>query len=163
MLQTIALESSDGKYSDSESDEVNNVIADIKNEKDSYDSDEKRTDQEAPTNTDDSARAQSSSDDDEQTLLGKDGSHWRRSVPSQVTAGRLQQHNIVKICAGPISYSTSHIIHLFSLFRILFNELMLKNIQKCTTADAHRAIGNNSWTVTLDELDKLWDALWHVA
>ena len=24
----------------------------------------------------------------------------------------------------------------------------------CTTAEAHRAIGNNSWTVTLDELDK---------
>ena len=31
---------------------------------------------------------------------------------------------------------------------------MIRNIQKCTTSEAHRATGNNSWTVTLDELEK---------
>ena len=44
LLQSIALESSDGEYSDSKSDELNNVIADIKNEEDSFDSDNKFTD-----------------------------------------------------------------------------------------------------------------------
>ena len=102
-------------------------------------------------------RARSSSDNDDQILLSKDRSHLRRSVPSQVTTGRLQQHNIVRIRAGPTSHFTSCIIRgipLFS-FRIFFNEPTLKNILKCTTSEAHRVIGNNSWTVTLNELDKL--------
>ena len=150
LLQSIALESSDGEYSDSKSDELNNVIADIQNEEDSSDSNDKCTDQKAPINTDDGARARTSSDNDEKTLLSKDVSHWRCLVLSQVTAGQLQQHNIVRIRAGPTSYSTYSIIRSspFSSFSILFNELMLRNIQKCTTAEAHRATGNNNWTVT---------------
>ena len=102
-------------------------------------------------------RARSSSDNDEQLLLSKDRSHLWRSVPSQVTTGQIQQHNIVRIRAGPTSYFTSSIMHGIPLssFRIFFNEPTLKNILKCTTSEAHRVIGNNSWTVTLDELDKL--------
>ena len=75
MLQSIALESSDGEYSDSKSDEVKNVIANIQNKADPSDSDNKYTDHKAPNNTDDGACARSSSDNDEQTFLSKDGSH----------------------------------------------------------------------------------------
>ena len=102
-------------------------------------------------------RARSSSDNNEQILLSKDRSHWRRSVPSQVTTGRTQQHIIVRIRAGPTSYFTSSIIRGIPLssFYIFFNGPTLKNILKCTTSEAHRVTGNNSWTVTLDELDKL--------
>ena len=59
LLQSIALdlESYNGKYSDSESDEINNVIVDIPNLKDSSDSDGEYTDQEAPTNTDNGVSA----------------------------------------------------------------------------------------------------------
>ena len=57
LLQSITLESSDGEYTGSESDEVNNMIADIQNKKGSSDSDDEYTDQEAPTNTNDGARA----------------------------------------------------------------------------------------------------------
>ena len=133
------------------------MIVDIQNKENFSDSDDEYTNQEAPINTDDGARAQRSSDNDEQIILSKDRSHWRRSVPSQVTAGRLQQHNIVRIRAGPTSYFTSSIICGIPLssFRIFYNEPMLKNILKCTTSEANRATGNNSWTVTLDELDKL--------
>ena len=101
-------------------------------------------------------RARNSSDNDEQTLLGKEGSHWGRSVPFQVTSGRLQQHNIVRIRAGPTSHSAFSIIRGIPLssFCILFNDTTLRNIQKCTVVEAHRTIGNNSWTVTLDKLDK---------
>ena len=70
-----ALESSDGEYSDSKSDELNNVIVDIQNEKNSSDSDDEYTNQEAPINTDDGARARSSSNNDKQILLSKDRSH----------------------------------------------------------------------------------------
>ena len=53
LLQIIALESSDGKYLDSKSDELNNVIVDIQNKKNSSDSDDEYTNQEVPINTDD--------------------------------------------------------------------------------------------------------------
>ena len=155
LLQIIALESSDGEYSDSKSDELNNVIVDIQNEENSSDSDDEYTNQKAPINTDDGARARSSSDNDEQILLSKDRSHWRRSVPSQVTTGRLQQHSIVRIRAGPTYFPSSIICGIpLSSFRVFFNEPTLKNILKCTTSEAYRVTGNNSWTVTLDELDK---------
>ena len=96
LLQSIALESFDSEYSYSKSDKLNNVIADIQNEEDSSDLDDKYTNQEAPINTNESRRAQSSGDNNEQILLSKDRCHWRRSVPSKVTAGQLQQQNIVR-------------------------------------------------------------------
>ena len=103
------------------------MIADIQNEEGSSDLNDEYINQEAPTNTDNGARARSSSDNDEQALLGKDGSHWWRSVSSQVNA---KAYNIVRIRAGPTSYSTSHIIRgsPLSSFRIFFNKLMLRNI-----------------------------------
>ena len=57
LLQSIALESSEGEYLDSEFDQVSKVIGDIQNEEDSFDLNDKHTDQEAPTNTDDGVRA----------------------------------------------------------------------------------------------------------
>ena len=56
LLQNIALDSSGGEYSDSESDEVNHVIADFQNEQNFYDLEDKYTNQEASTNTDDDVR-----------------------------------------------------------------------------------------------------------
>ena len=78
LLQSIVLESSDGEYSDSKSDELNNVIADIQN---SSDSDDKCTGQEVPINTNDGARARNSCDSDEKSLLSKDGSHCGVQFP----------------------------------------------------------------------------------
>ena len=75
LLQSIALEFSDNKYSDSKSDEVNNVIMDIQNKEDSSDSDDEYINQEATTKTDDGVCARSSSNNHEQTLLGKNGPH----------------------------------------------------------------------------------------
>ena len=57
LLQSIALESSDGEYSDFESGEVNNVSVDIQNVEVSSHLDDEYTDQKAPTNTDESTHA----------------------------------------------------------------------------------------------------------
>ena len=83
------------------------------------------------------------------TTLGRGGSQWRRSAPSQVSAVRLQQQNIVKIRAGLTAFSASHILRDSPIYRVY-----VRNIQKCTIAEAHRAIENNNSKVTLDELDK---------
>ena len=76
---------------DSESAEVSNVIADIQNEENSSDSDDDYAEEGVTTNTDDGSRDPDGIDDDRQTILSKSGSQCRRSAPSQVSAGRLQQ------------------------------------------------------------------------
>ena len=50
----------------------------------------------------------------------------------------------------PASYTT--ILFLHSVFYL--RSLRLRNIQKSTTAEAHHVTGNNSWMITLYELDK---------
>ena len=108
LLQSIALESSDGEYSDSKSDELNNVIADIQNEENSSDSDDKCTGQEVPINTDDGARARNSSDNDEKTLLSKDGSHCGVQFPPK----SLQDDNSSTILLESMhDYIIFHIQH----------------------------------------------------
>ena len=88
LLQSIAIESSDGEYCDSKSDEVSNAIADIQNEEDSSDSDYKYTNHEAPINTDDGARARTKSVNDEQILLSKERSQTLPSHCRTTTAAQ---------------------------------------------------------------------------
>ena len=84
LLQIIALESSDGGHSDSKSDEVNNVIVDIQNEENSSDSDDEYTNQEAPINTDDGARARSCSDNDEKFFSKTDSTGGTQFPPKSL-------------------------------------------------------------------------------
>ena len=117
LLQSITLESFDGEYSDSKSDELNNVIANIENEEGASDLDDEYTNQEAPINTDDGARTRSSSDIDEQTLLGKTDS---TAVHSQTTAlsslpnhcRTTKPHNIVRIRARHHTRQSSFFVTL---------------------------------------------------
>ena len=70
---------------------------------------------------------------------------------------RLQQQNITRIRPGRTAYAASCIISdsLFSSLLILFNEPMLRNIQKCAVVEKLielRVILN--WRISLDELKK---------
>ena len=58
-------------------------------------------------------------------------------MPNQGVSGRLQQQNIMRIRPDPSAYASTRIISdsPLSSFRILFNELMLINLQKCTIAE----------------------------
>ena len=62
----------------------------------------------------------------------------------------------MKIRPGPTAYASSRIISdsPLSSFRILFNEPMLRNIQKCTIAEAQRVTSDPNWKIFLDELEK---------
>ena len=57
---------------------------------------------------------------------------------------------------GPTAFVTSRITESspLSLFRGLFDEAMLKNIRKCTVAEAHCVSGRMNWDMTLDDLDR---------
>ena len=93
---------------------------------------------------------------DEQIFRGKDGSCWQALAPNQAVSGRLQQQNIMRIWPGPTAYAASRIISdsSLSLFRILFDEPILRNIQKCIIAEAQQVTGDPTWRVSLDELEK---------
>ena len=106
LLQSIALESSDGDYSDFKPDELNIVIAIIQNEEDSSDSDDEYTDKDHQL-TQMMVRVLKAAVIIMKKLFFE---QRQRSVSSQATAGRLQKHNIVRIRAGSTSYSTSSII-----------------------------------------------------
>ena len=86
----------------------------------------------------------------------RDGSVWLKASVPQVLRGRLQQQNVLRIRPGPTSYSTARVMRdtPVSAFRVLFDEAMLRNIQKCTNAEAQRCTNDKNWSVTLDELDK---------
>ena len=63
-------------------------------------------------------------------IQGRDESKWRKISMSSAAQGRLQSHNILQFQPGSTSYSTSRvdIDSPVSLFRILFDEPMLRNI-----------------------------------
>ena len=80
----------------------------------------------------------------------------RSLAPNQAVSARLQQQNIMRIRPSPTACAASRIISDSPLlsFRTFFNKPMLKNIQKCTIAEAHRVTGDPNKRIFLDELGK---------
>ena len=91
----------------------------------------------------------SASDEDDESLskviaaagediVSRDGSRWQILHPSQRYQGCMQKQNVVKIRPGPTTYSASRVNlnHPLSSLRIFINEPMLRNIRKCTEAEA---------------------------
>ena len=119
-----------------------------------------------------------------QDWIGKDGTAWQALAISYVQRGRLQQQNILSFKSSPTVFVTSRITESspLSLFRVLYDEAMLRNIRKCNVAETHRVSGRMNWDMTFDELDKfiglviarrilgqrglpvesLWDTTWGV-
>ena len=89
-------------------------------------------------------------------IQGRDGSKWRKIAVSSAAQGRLQSHNILRFQPGPTSYFTSRIDtdSPVSFFRKLFDEPMLRNLKKCTVEEGRRRTGDQTWDVSLHELDK---------
>ena len=72
-------------------------------------------------------------------FLSKGGSHWRQNP-----------------CRTYIIFHIQHHTQQSSFFvRHPFQPAHPEEYSKGTTSEAHRVTGNNSWTVTLDELDKV--------
>ena len=89
-------------------------------------------------------------------IQGRNGTKWQKIAVSSASQGRLQSHNILRCRPGSTSYATRHVFSgsPVSSFRILFDEAMLRGIQKCTVVEGHAQTGEPTWNVTLQELDK---------
>ena len=94
-----------------------------------------------------------------QDLIEKDKTVCHTFATSHVQRGRLQQLNILSFKSSPTTFSTSKIIVCNSLesFHGLFNRALLRNVKKCTVAEAHGIFDKINWDVTLHQLNNLLD------
>ena len=116
---------SDGEYSDSELDDALTNDAQVE-----LDSNWKESDVDSPSKDNDSDLQNQVQVN--QDLIGKDGRAWQAMAISHEQRGRLQQQNILSFKPGPTAFVTSIITESIplSLFRVLFNKAMLRNIRK---------------------------------
>ena len=89
-------------------------------------------------------------------IQGRDGSRWQKIAVSSTAQGRLQSQNILQFQSGPASYSTSRVAadSPVSSFQTLFDIPMLRNIKKCSIEEGRRRTEDQTWDVTLHELDQ---------
>lgn len=92
---------------------------------------------------------------DQQTVRSPDGSTWKFHAPNRSLAGRLPAHNVFRQTPGPTNFARRNVTpnSPLSAFSLFINEPMLRSIQKNTEAEARRRLGNESWTLSLGELD----------
>ena len=157
LLRDISSDCSDGEQSDENMNDVENEIVQVTlSDEESSNSDNDNELDSGATVSSNNVNTEAEEENDEQIFRGKDGSCWLALAPNQAVSGRLQQQNIMRIRPGPTAYAFSRIISdsPLSSFRIFFNEPMLRNIQKCTIAEAQRVTGDPNWKISLDELEK---------
>ena len=157
LLRDISSDCWDGEQSDDDMNDVENEVAQVtlSDEEPSNSDNDKELDSGAAVSPN-NVNIEAEEEDDEQIFRGKDGSCWQALAPNQAVSGRLQQQNIMRIRPGSTVYAFFCIISDSppSSFRILFNEPMLRIIQKCTIAEAQRVTGDPNGRISWDELEK---------
>ena len=154
LLRNILLGCSDGEQSDDDMNDVENEAVQVTlSDEESSDSDNDDELNSGAAVSPNNVNTEAEKEDDEQVFWGKDGSCRLALAPNQAVSGRLQQQNIMKIRSGSTAYAFFRIISdsPLSAFRILFNEPMLRNIQKCTLAEAQRVTSDPNWRIFLNE------------
>jgi hypothetical protein len=115
------------------------------------------------------------------TETARDGTVWH-SVISGMSCGRLADQNVLKETPGPTSFARQrvHEESVASAFKLLVDNNMMQHIQTCTQREARERTGDQSWTVSMEELgaflsviiargafgsskhnaEQLWDTTW---
>ena len=138
-LQDISADCSDGESSDSELND--GLVNDVEEQVDSSGED---SDNDSDCEDSDSDSDQQNPVQANQDFTGKDGMAWQAMDVSHVQRGRLQQQNILNFKPSPTAFATHKVSETspLSSFRVVFDEPMLRNIRKCTVAEAHRVSGS---------------------
>ena len=155
-------DASDGEFSGSDVNEIEDIIQTVQIDshpaplpiQDAMDAAQPRNESSASDEDDESPSEVIAAADED--IVSRDGSRWQILDPSQRSQGRMQKQNVVKIRPGPTANSVSgvNLNDPLSSLRIFINEPMLRNIQKCTEAEAQQVTRNPNWTITLEDLEK---------
>ena len=157
LLREILSDCSDGAQSDDDMNDVENELVQVAlSDEESSDSDNEDELDSGAAVSPNNVNTEAEEEDDKQIFKGKDGSRWQALASNHAVDGRLEQQNILRIRRGTTAYAASRIISdsPLSSFRVLFNELMLRNIQKCTIAEAQRVTSVPNWKIYWNELEK---------
>jgi len=75
--------------------------------------------------------------------------------PNSASTGWRSQHNVLRDKPGPTAHAKRRIVTgvMSTAWRLIIDDSMLKHIQKCTVTEAHRALGNDEWKLSLEDLD----------
>ncbi|XP_041093443.1 uncharacterized protein LOC121305857 [Polyodon spathula] len=84
---------------------------------------------------------------------GKDGTIWEIISPTVDAVGRRAAQNVFTETSGPTPYAKRNVSSILSAFHLLIDKRMLHHIQRCTVAEAHRTQGDDSWAMSLEELE----------
>ncbi|XP_041694792.1 uncharacterized protein LOC121533094 isoform X1 [Coregonus clupeaformis] len=88
----------------------------------------------------------------EREETGKDGTVWIKE-PADNAPSRLSAQNGIQVESGPTPYAKDRIDRAFDSFHCLCDMEMLQQIRDCTVAEAHRAKGDKTWDISVDELE----------
>ncbi|XP_046399972.1 uncharacterized protein LOC124166486 [Ischnura elegans] len=87
-------------------------------------------------------------------LYAADGSEWRVVPPNEGLPGRLARQNVFVDRAGPTAHAKRFINETCSsAWRLIIDEKILRIIKNCTETEARMKLGDQNWSVTLEELD----------
>jgi hypothetical protein len=91
------------------------------------------------------------------THIAHDSTVWTDCSPGDAVRGRLHRQNGLKPEGSFWANRNCHTAHtkdsVLSAFRLLVDENMLRHIQRATEAEARERLGDDSWSLSLDELD----------
>ncbi|XP_054729834.1 uncharacterized protein LOC129238721 [Anastrepha obliqua] len=87
--------------------------------------------------------------------IASDGTEWTCISPNAFEVGRCSQQNILREISGPTPYAKRYIENdkPISAWRLLIDEYILRRIKECTEKEAHDKSQNETWNLSLDELD----------
>ena len=86
----------------------------------------------------------------------RDGTVWIVISPDDAPRGRLSSQNVISEVSGLTLFATQRIRKdsILSAFRLLVDEGMMRHIiQRCTEREARACLGDDSCSVSLEELD----------
>lgn len=86
--------------------------------------------------------------------IAKDGTKWKVQNSAN-TSGRRGLQNILRENAGPTFYAKSRVYpkQTLSAWRLMINDKILRIIKDCTSIEAQQQLQNDSWNISLNELE----------
>jgi len=88
-------------------------------------------------------------------LTAPDGTKLLQITAGDVSAGRHPQQNIWRDVSGPTPYAKRNVFAASpaSAWRVLLNSFILKHITKRTVTETHRQLHNQTFALTVEELE----------
>lgn len=86
---------------------------------------------------------------------GRDGTIWCETSIGNGAAGRRARQNVFKNKPGPTAYACQRVKEgsAVSAFSLIIDEPMLRHVQRCTQEEARRQLQDNSWSISLEEIE----------